>query len=241
MAVAVATGLAPPGATKDTHSAIRDLFKVAVLGLGYGMGTQTLADTTGLSYGQAEDLLSRFHQRFSRMRDFDAKVLQLASISGHQRTRLQWHRHIRRIIPGAGEDRTPGVATRESVRNFPIQANAAEMFRWAVVYAVEAGLPLVLLMHDAVMVHAPLRDLEDVMQETRACMAKASRLILQGEELRTSAEGLTAYPDRYRDPKGAPLWGTIREEMRQLTGIDIDPSDPVSPNATIVYPSVVGR
>jgi hypothetical protein len=165
----------------------------------------------------------------------------LASISGHQRTRLQWHRHIRQIIPGAGEDKTPGVATRESVRNFPIQSNAAEMFRWAVVYAVEAGLPVVLLMHDALMVHAPLRELDEVVRETRACMAKASRLILQGEELRTSAEGLTAYPDRYRDPKGAPLWQVIREEMRQLTGFDIDPSNPVASNAPIIDPSVVGK
>ena len=68
-------------------------------------GAQTLADTTGLSYWRAEELLYRFHQRFSSMHDFDEKVLQLASISGHQRTRLQWHRHIQRIIPGAGEDR----------------------------------------------------------------------------------------------------------------------------------------
>ena len=74
-----------------------------------------------------------------------------------------------------------------------------------------------------------------------ACMAKASRIILQGEELRTSTEGITAYPDRYRDPKGAPLWVAIRDEMLQLTGIDIDPSNPVSPNATISHRSVVGR
>ena len=37
MAIAIATGLAPPRATKDTHPGIRDLFKIAVLGLGYGM------------------------------------------------------------------------------------------------------------------------------------------------------------------------------------------------------------
>ena len=52
-------------------------------------------------------------------------------------------------------------------RNFPIQANAAEMFRWAVIYTVEAGLPLVLLMHDAVLIHAPLRDIDEVVHETR--------------------------------------------------------------------------
>lgn len=57
LAFAKRSGLAPPGATKATHTAIRDVCKTVVLGTNYGMGPQALAYRTGLSVIEAQDVL----------------------------------------------------------------------------------------------------------------------------------------------------------------------------------------
>ena len=46
--LAVAAGLAPPGATKQSHPSERDLAKICFLGVGYGMQAAGLAMRTGL-------------------------------------------------------------------------------------------------------------------------------------------------------------------------------------------------
>ena len=42
----------------------------------------------------------------------------------------------------------------------------------------------------------------------QAAMAEASRVVLDGFELGTDSE-LVRWPDRYMDPRGAVMWGTV--------------------------------
>ena len=42
----------------------------------------------------------------------------------------------------------------------------------------------------------------------RACMAEASRIVLDGFELGTDAH-VVVYPDRYMDPRGAVMWDRV--------------------------------
>jgi hypothetical protein len=44
---------------------------------------------------------------------------------------------------------------------------------------------------------------------TQAAMAEASRLVLDGFELRTGVE-TTRFPDRYMDPRGARMWDHVQ-------------------------------
>ena len=51
--------------------------------------------------------------------------------------------------------------TRASLRNFPMQANGAEMLRLACCLATERGIEVCAPVHDAVLICAPLDRLED--------------------------------------------------------------------------------
>jgi DNA polymerase I len=59
---AIAMGYAPPGATKQTHRALRDSFKIVLLAAQYGMGPATLAARLGISTAAAAEILQQ-HRR----------------------------------------------------------------------------------------------------------------------------------------------------------------------------------
>jgi DNA polymerase-1 len=112
-------GAVPADATKATHGAQRELFKQCFLATQYGQGEVGLAQRIGRPLIVARDLL-RAHRETYRVfwRWSDAAVDQ-AMLTGSLHTVFGWHQHI-------GEKSNP-----RSLRNFPIQANGAEMLRIA--------------------------------------------------------------------------------------------------------------
>src|SRR5262245_65693609 len=72
-----------------------------------------------------------------------------------------------------------------SLRNFPMQANGAEMLRIACCLATERGIEVCAPVHDAVLICAPLERIEADVASMRAAMAEASRVVLAGFELAT--------------------------------------------------------
>lgn len=62
---------------------------------------------------------------------------------------------------------------------------------------------------------SPLGRIHDVVNETQAAMAEASRVVLDGFELRSDAKVVT-HPDRYADERGEKMWQTATEILREL-------------------------
>jgi hypothetical protein len=90
-----------------------------------------------------------------------------------------------------------------------MQANGSDMLRIACILAIESGVEICGPIHDAVMICAPLDRLEGDIAKTRAAMAEASRLVLNGFELETDVT-VVRYPDRYMDKdRGAVMWGKV--------------------------------
>jgi DNA polymerase-1 len=110
-------------------------------------------------------------------------------LHGSLRTVFGWHVHI-------DESANP-----RSLRNFPMQANGAEMLRVACCLGTERGIEVCAPVHDAVLICAPLDRLDSDVATMRACMADASRIVLDGFELGTDAH-VVKCPDRYMDPRG---------------------------------------
>ena len=116
-------------------------------------------------------------------------------------TRFGWHVHV-------GAESNP-----RSLRNFPMQANGAEMLRIACCLATERGVEVCAPVHDAVLICAPLDQLDDDIASMRAAMAEASRAVLSGFELGTDVH-VVRYPDRYMDGRGQVMW----QRVMQLVG-----------------------
>ena len=67
-----------------------------------------------------------------------------------------------------------------SLRNFPMQANGAEMLRLACCLGIERGVEICAPVHDAVLIKAPLDRLDHDIAVMREAMAEASRAVLGG-------------------------------------------------------------
>ena len=87
------------------------------------------------------------------------------------------------------------------------------MLRLAASFATEIGIEVCALIHDAVLICAPFDRLAADIALMQAIMAKASRVVLDGFELRTDVH-IVQYPDRYSDQRGAVMWGQV---MRLIT------------------------
>jgi DNA polymerase I len=204
LAFAKQAGAVPQDATKDTHGPQRDLFKQCVLAVQYGMGADALAARIAQPPVVARDLL-RAHQETYRAfwRWSDAAVDHAMSKSSLH-TAFGWTIHI-------GAESNP-----RSLRNFPMQANGAEMLRLACCLATERGVEVCAPVHDAVLICAPLDRLDEAIASMRDAMAEASRVVLKGFELGTDVS-IVRYPDRYADKRGSKMWAEVASLISQIS------------------------
>src|SRR5262249_33007330 len=153
--------------------------------------------------------LLRLHQEtFRRFWYWSELVEMQGMLLGRLQTVFGWAVHV-------GPDANP-----RSLRNFPMQANGAEMLRLACCLATERGVTVCCPVHDALLVEGPADDIEAVVAATQRAMQEASELVLPGFPLRTDAK-VVRHPDRYSDPRGERMWGLVQ---RLLSEADLTPS-----------------
>jgi DNA polymerase-1 len=188
---------APSEATKVTHAIIRELFKVAALAVQYSMEAESLARRIERSTAEARGLL-RCHRETYRVfwRWSDAAV-DSAMLTGRLTTVFGWTLHVH-----------PATNPR-TLRNYPMQANGAEMLRLACCLATERGVAVCAPIHDAILVEAPLEQLDAAIRTAQEAMAEASQVVLGGVELRTEVKRFR-HPDRYQDKRGVVMWETVQ-------------------------------
>jgi DNA polymerase I len=191
-------GAVPSDATKQSHGPTRELFKTCALGVQYGMEAPSLAGRIGQPPIVARDLLRAHHETYRTFWRWSDAALDYAMLTSSLHTVFGWHVHV-------GDNANP-----RSLRNFPMQANGAEMLRVACCLATESGIEVCAPVHDAVLICAPLERLEDSIAAMRTAMVEASRVVLGGFELRTDVMRVR-YPDRFRDPRGARMWGQVMD------------------------------
>ncbi|MCH9732728.1 MAG: DNA polymerase I [Actinomycetia bacterium] len=196
LAFAKMAGLAPSGATKQSHKAIRDMCKVCVLGTNYGMQAPSLAARTGLSVIDAQDLLRRLARTFPTFTAWADHVTDVGQLAGYMSTVFGW------IL------RTETAARPTSLRNFPMQANGAEMLRLASCLVTESGIEVCAPVHDALLVEGDSDSIEDTVATTRRLMAEASTVVLDGLEVDTDVE-IIKWPNRYSDDRGRVMWERV--------------------------------
>jgi DNA polymerase-1 len=195
-------GAVPGDATKQSHGPVRELFKQCALAVAYGMEAEGLAQRIGKPLIVARDLLRAHHETYRRFWAWSDAAVDHAMLTGLLQTVFGWPVQ-------AGENPNP-----RSLRNFPCQGNGAEMLRLAACFATEQGIEVCALIHDAVLIAAPVDQLDHDIESMRAAMAKASRLVLDGFELRTDVN-VVRHPDRYQDPRGTAMWQRVMELISQ--------------------------
>jgi hypothetical protein len=189
-------GAVPPDATKKTHGAEREQFKVVSLGVLYGLGAEGLARKLNVPPCRGHELLRMHQQTFRRFWRWSDQVEMEGILTGRLQTVFGWTLHV-----------GPEVNPR-SLRNFPMQGNGAEMMRLACCLATERGIQVCAPIHDALLVEAPTAEITAVVARTQDAMREASELVLPGFPLRTDAK-VVRYPERYLDGRGRRMWETV--------------------------------
>jgi DNA polymerase I len=205
LAFAKMARLAPSDATKASHAAIREVCKTVVLGTNYGMGPQALAYRTGLSVIEAQEVLRKLAAAFPTFWDWAQQVVDVGILTGRLSTVFGWPIHV------------TDSARPTALRNYPMQANGAEMLRLACCLTTEQGVAVCAPIHDALLVEGDVGEIGDVVNTTQAAMAEASRDVLGGLEIGTDAS-VVAYPDRYADPRGQTMWERVIERLQGAQG-----------------------
>lgn len=95
-----------------------------------------------------------------------------------------------------------------------MQAGGAEMMRIATILLIESGIRVCAPVHDALLVEAPLDELDATVARTQALMKKASSIVLGGFELGSDAV-VVRFPDRYADARGAVMWAKVVRLLEQ--------------------------
>jgi hypothetical protein len=196
LAFAKQAGAVPHDATKASHGPQRELFKQCTLAVQYGMEAQSLALRIAQPPIVARELLRAHHETYRTFWAWSDAVVDQAMLWGVIHTVFGWPVWVN------------ARANPRSLRNFPMQANGAEMLRIACCLATERGIEVCAPVHDAVLICAPLDRLEDDLAAMRAAMAEAARLVLAGFELATDVK-VVRWPDRYADPRGTEMWNRV--------------------------------
>jgi DNA polymerase-1 len=201
-------GAIPQDATKASHKSQRELFKACVLGVQYGMEAESLALRIGQPTIVARGLLRAHHETYQPCWRWSDAAVDHAMIHNSLHTVFGWHVRVR-------ENPNP-----RTLRNFPMQGNGSEMLRLACCLGIERGIEICAPVHDAVLICAPLDRLDADIATMRGIMAEASRIVLDGFELRTDVH-VVKYPDHYMDERGAMMWdrvmGLIAERQSKKT------------------------
>jgi DNA polymerase I len=113
---------------------------------------------------------------------------------------------------------TEGAVKANTFLNWPMQAHGAEMMRIACCLAVERGIKLCAPIHDALLIEAPIDQIDADVAALKQCMADASKLVLgQGRVCRVDAE-IIRYPDRFMDENGAAMWEQVMGILDEIAG-----------------------
>ena len=209
LAFAKQAGAVPPEGTKATHGKVRDQYKGCALAVQYGMGPASLAVRIRQPLVVARSLLSIHRRTYSKFWEWSDSTLDRIMLPGDQRlwTVFGWTLH-------AGSSPNP-----RSIRNFPMQANGAEMLRLACCLATEGGIKVCAPVHDALLIEAPAAEIDEAVRSAQAAMAEASSIVLGGFRLRSDAK-VVRHPDRYQDERGRPMWEKVMGVLQRLDQLE---------------------
>jgi DNA polymerase I len=166
------------------------------------MGADALAQRIGQPPIRARELLLLHRQTYRVFWAWSDRVVQHAMLTGSLHTVFGWQVQV------------PAVSNERSLRNFPMQANGAEMLRLACCLGTDEGIAICAPVHDAVLICAPLDRLDEEVKQMQGLMAQASRIVLDGFELGTDAK-IVRHPDHYMDERGVVMWERVMKLINE--------------------------
>jgi DNA polymerase I-like protein with 3'-5' exonuclease and polymerase domains len=203
-------GAVPPDATKKSHPKEREQYKTVALGVMFGLSAEGIARKLGVPTCHGRELLAAHQRTFRRFWQWSNGTEERAVLTGKLVAAFGWSLTVGREI------------NPRSVRNFPMQANGAEMMRIAACLATERGIRVCCPVHDAFLIEADAGSIDAEAVRMQAIMREASEVVLTGFPLGTDVK-IVRYPERYSDKRGEQMWALVMNILQELAGEEVCP------------------
>ncbi|MBP9748426.1 MAG: hypothetical protein KBD17_02280 [Candidatus Pacebacteria bacterium] len=182
LAFAKASGMVPKEATKETHKADRDAAKAAVLGIGYGMGSEKLSikitddSKKKTTPDEARELIEAFRDSYP---EYDWYKRQIYSE----------YRCESELCLLDGWKMFGDNPSKNSIQNFPVQGLGSCIMRKAIDLCLDRGINVIFPLHDALYVECGIGEWQEVLVKLCEIMKEASGFYFKGE-FKTWAESV---------------------------------------------------
>ena len=216
LAFAKATGAAPASATKNSHKAIRTLYKSTVLGLQYGMGAAKLAikltaDTgRSIKVAEAKDLIKQHREVYPRYYQWKEELWESYRFSQNPLfLRDGWYLDVDQI-------------SRLSALNFPVQGTGSSMMRVCIDMLYDEGIDLVCPVHDSMIVECDEEKADEVTEIVTRCMLSSSLKVLGADGMRVGEPEIVRYGDYWETEKN--MYDLPKFKKYFESALDLDPN-----------------
>jgi hypothetical protein len=203
LAFAKQANAVPENATKHSHPVERNQYKQCVLATQYGMGAESLAERLGTPELRAKQLLDMHRKVYRTFWDWSDNLYNTTVAFNQVATLFGWRLNVQ-----------PDLNPR-SLRNFPMQANAAEMLRLACILMHERGINICAPVHDALLIEAPEDQIDDAVLVAQGCMEEASAILLGGFKLASDAKIIRS-PERFHEDVGQHFWDRVMAILERI-------------------------
>jgi hypothetical protein len=223
LAFAVQSGLVPKWVTKENNKAHgykpqRDLCKQGALSIQYGIGERRLGERLGRTSTEGRKLLELHRRTYPTYWAWSDATQDFMMSEGYLEATFGWRVHLNPAHVLARDESGRRLLNPRSFRNYPLQANGAEMLRLACCLATERGVAVCGPVHDAILIEAPARWIKAAVEEAKQAMREASELVLPGFTLRVE-DKIIRWPDRFDwDTRGQKMWQTVLSLLTEKTG-----------------------
>jgi len=160
----------------EVDEQLRRQVKAISYGIAYGLSSYGLSQSLSISVSQASELMETYYQRFGKVRDYLASVVETAKKNGYTQTILGRRRYLPDLA--SGNRQLQQMAERMAL-NAPIQGSAADLIKLAMLRVKhelnEAKLHsrLVLQVHDELIIEVAKGELTQVEQILPRAMGEA--------------------------------------------------------------------
>jgi hypothetical protein len=210
MAFGINAGLATSESTSEHPR--RGQFKVVCLAIPYGGTEKAIGAQLNIPEPSARHLVQLHKSTYPAAHRWIEGVVYEALAAEVMSTRFGWKW---RPVPFERSNGAIDFPSPRSIRNFYCQGDGADMMRGATLLAWQSGVTVCATMHDALMIIAPLTELDDAVAITEDCMVRAGEAIC-GFDLKVD-KTVVRWPDRYMDKDGRETW---ERTMKYLTTIE---------------------
>ena len=206
MNTAILAGMAPTDATKETHPEIRKIWKTIVLATNYGQGARGMAKALkkfNKTYSEVAGLLMKYKEIYKTYFDWAEAKSNHAQVHGYISTSLGWDRHFPYAVP----------INPRSLMNWPVQSEAGEILRNALIRLLNANIKVCATVHDSFLIECQLPELNEQIRIAKQCMIDAGTYIVGAEGMQVDVE---IHKGNFKpEPADQELFNLIFEEIEK--------------------------